>query len=466
LLERGLLKYFLLSRRIFLGVCLVFCAPATTAAAQTTPAAASGASTASTAEQIKAAPDNEKSETTTQAETEQYTLSHERYDKAVAYARAEYTLYFISVFFGFLVLLLILRMGIAAKLRDIAERAAENRFVQGLVFTALLCSLLDVLDLPLRIYWHSLSLRYEQSIQGWGSWIWDWAKGELLGIGIAFILVVILFAVIRRSPRRWWLYFWFAALPILFFIFFISPWYIDPLFNKFKPLSDTQPQLVASIAKLSDHAGVPIPPERMFLMVASAKTNTVNAYVTGVGASKRVVVWDTTIRKTTLDETLFVVGHELGHYALNHTRNGFLFFAVGLLLTLYFGYRGLHWALDRWGKDWRVYGQADWAALAVLLLVMELLMFVASPVENGFSRMQEHAADVYGLEVIHGIVPNSEQVAAHAFQVMGEIDLSDPNPSPLITFWLYSHPPLAERLVFAHNYDPWSKGESPKYVKK
>jgi STE24 endopeptidase len=97
---------------------------------------------------------------------------------------------------------------------------------------------------------------------------------------------------------------------------------------------------------------------------------------------------------------------------------------------------------------------------------MEVLMFIASPVENGFSRMQEHAADVYGLEVIHGIVPNSEQVAAHAFQVLGEIDLSDPNPSPLITFWLYSHPPLAERLVFAHNYDPWSKGESPKYVKQ
>jgi Zn-dependent protease with chaperone function len=93
-------------------------------------------------------------------------------------------------------------------------------------------------------------------------------------------------------------------------------------------------------------------------------------------------------------------------------------------------------------------------------------MFFASPLVNGFSRMQEHAADVYGLEVIHGIVPDSEDVAAHAFQIMGEEDLADPNPPGFITFWLYSHPPLAERLVFAHTYDPWAKGEPPKYVKR
>jgi hypothetical protein len=72
---------------------------------------------------------------------------------------------------------------------------------------------------------------------------------------------------------------------------------------------------------------------------------------------------------------------------------------------------------------------------------------------------------VYGLEVIHGIVPNSEEVAAHSFQILGEVDLEDPNPPAFIRFWLYSHPPVAERLIFAHSYDPWSKGEQPKYVK-
>ena len=200
-------------------------------------------------------------------------------------------------------------------------------------------------------------------------------------------------------------------------------------------------------------------------MEASKKTNDLNAYVTGFGASKRVVVWDTTIQKLTTEETLFIFSHEAGHYVLNHVRNGFLFFAAMLLVAFYVGYRGLHWALARWAQDWKICGPHDWASLAVMLLLLQVIAFLAMPIANGFRRAQEHAADIYGLEVIHGIVPNAAEVAAHAFQVLGEVGLADPNPPPIITFWLYSHPPLAERLVFAHSYDPWSKGEPPKYVK-
>jgi len=400
-----------------------------------------------------------------QKRTEQYTLSHERQAKAVAYSRAGYTLYFVSYFLGGLFLFLILRLGWAAKFRDIAENASDKKWIQGLVFVPLLFLILGVLNLPLRLYWHALSLHYEQSVQGWGSWLWDWTKGQFLNAAFGIVIVLILFAVMRRSPRRWWLYFWFPAVLILLGLIVISPLVIDPLFNKFEPLSEQHPDLVASIEKLTKHAGVPIPPDRMFLMAASRKTNAIDAYVTGLGASKRVVIWDTTIQKTSNEECLFIVGHELGHYVLGHVRQGFLVGAAGLLLALYVLFRGLHWALDRWAREWKLYGQEDWASLAVLLLLLKVLLFVSSPVISGYSRMEEHAADVYGLEVIHGLVPDSEEVAAHAFQVLGELDLSDPNPPPLITFWLYSHPPLAERLVFAHSYDPWSKGAAPKYVK-
>ena len=408
---------------------------------------------------------NQQLPSPTQAETDQYRLSRECYQKAVSYSRAGYTLYFVSYFVSVSVLLLILRLGIAAKFRDIAEAVSGKKWAQCLVFVPLLIWVTDLFDLPVRVYWHALSLRYQQSIQHWGSWLVDWAKEEALSVGLAVLLVFILSLAMRKSPRRWWFYFWLAALPILLFFFFVSPWFIDPLFNHFEPLEKEHLQLVSSIESLTRRAGVPIPGDRMFLMKASEKTNQINAYVTGIGASKRVVIWDTTIQKTSTDEALFILGHELGHYVLGHIVTGFLFFAMALLLALYLMYRALHWSLQRWGAEWKIQGPEDWAAIAVLLLWLEILSFISSPIVNGFSRMQEHAADVYGLEVIHGLVPNSEEVAAHGFQVLGELDLSDPNPPAFITFWLYSHPPLAERLVFAHAYDPWSKGEPPKYVK-
>jgi len=459
----------------FLGVALFCCALFPPFAAAGPPAfvvVAAKASDAQTAPQrpsptqtpVPGLPKSERVEPQ-HGKTEQYTLSEDRYEKAVAYSRAAYTLYFISYFVSFVVLLLLLRLGVAARFRDFAERVASRRWLQALVFVPLLFLTCDIFDLPVRLYWHSLSLRYEQSVQHWGSWFWDWTKEELVGTFFALILVLILFAVIRRSPRRWWLYFWFAALPILLGIIFINPLVIDPLFNKFEPLDKEHPQLVDAIQKLTSNAGVPIPRDRIFLMRASEKSNEINAYVTGLGASKRVVVWDTTLQKTSNGEALFIIGHELGHYVLGHVWKGFLYGALGLLVALYLIFRGLHWMLGRWGKTWQLYSLEDWASLAAFLLLLQVVMFFASPVVNGVSRMQEHAADVYGLEVIHGIVPNSEEVAAHAFQILGEVDLSDPNPPAFITFWLYSHPPLAERLVFAYSYDPWSKGQSPKYVK-
>ncbi len=395
----------------------------------------------------------------------EYVLSEDRYEKAVAYSRAAYGMYFVSVGLNVLALLILLRLGIAAKFRDWAESVSDKRWVQGIIFVPVLVLTVEGIELPLRLYWHVLSLRYEMSVESWGSWIGDWTKEEFLMVGFALISALILSAILRRSPRRWWLYFWFAALPVVLFFLFITPWFIDPLFAKFEPLQNTHPELVAAIEKLTGHAGVPIPAERMFLMKASEKTNEVNAYVTGLGASKRVVVWDTTIQKATTDETLVIIGHELGHYVLGHVWKGFLFAAALMLIGFYALFHGLHWALGRWGGEWRIYGPEDWASFAVLLLLVEIGMFLASPVINGFSRMQEHEADVYGLEVTHGIVPNSSEVAAETFQVLGEVDLADPNPPEFITFWLYSHPPLAERLVFAHSYDPWSKGEPPKYVK-
>lgn len=421
-------------------------------------------------EQIEAAPTQNGPSRTPPAgaekkETSTYKLSPERYAQAIAYSRAGYRLYFVRFAYGLTILWMLLRFRIARRFRDWAEAASGIRFVQVAIFVLLLSLTIDGLELPLRFYGHSLALHYGQSVQGWGSWLWDWTKGEMIGVSLGAMLAWILYSMIRWRPRRWWFYFWVAALPIGLLLVFSGPLIIDPLFNKFEPLEKSYAELVTAIEQVVQRGGMDIPRERMFLMRASEKNTEINAYVTGIGASKRVVVWDNTIRDTTLPETLFIFGHEMGHYVLHHVWKGFIFFAVFLFVLLYAGFHALHWMLGRWGASWGIYAPEDLATLPVMLLLMSVILFFGTPIISAYSRNQEHQADIYGLEVIHGIVPNSSEVAAHAFQVLGEVDLSDPNPPAFIAFWLYSHPPLADRLVFAHGYDPWSKGEHPKYVK-
>lgn len=414
--------------------------------------------------EVQQVKDNAAAETPKQS-TNEFRLSRERYEKAVAYSRARYFRYFVSVTWGMVVLVGLLEMRVVAKLRDFAERRSARRIVQAGIFVPLLFVLLGLFALPIDIYGHSLSLKYQQSVEGWGWWFWDWTKAELIGVVLGLALALILFGVIRRKPKTWWVYFWFASIPFVLLVVFLAPWVLDPLFHKFRPLREEHADLVEAIGKLTERAGVTIPAERMFLMQASAKTNQINAYVTGMGASKRVVVWDNTIQKMAPDEVLFVVGHEMGHYALGHVWKGVAFALGGILLMLLVARYALRWVLGRWGDRWGVRGPGDWAALGVLLLIGSVLGFLGQPLGNGFSRIEEHAADVYGLELLHGIVPNAPDTAAHAFQVMGERDLDDPNPPKFVRLWLYTHPPLAERLKFAHGYDPWGKGASPQYIK-
>jgi Zn-dependent protease with chaperone function len=237
---------------------------------------------------------------------------------------------------------------------------------------------------------------------------------------------------------------------------------IEPLFYRFEPLATTHPALVAQLQKLVARGGLAIPTDRMFEMKASEKLNSLNAYVSGFGGSKRVVVWDTTIQKLTIAEILFVFGHEMGHYVLGHIRNSLLALSLLLLVLLFAGSHLVRWMIARWGKRWRIPDTADWASLPLMLLIVAIFSFLSEPLVNSYSRWQEHQADIYGLEITHGIVPDS--AAAHSFQVMGEIGLDEPNPNHLIEFWLFSHPSTADRLTFAENYNPW-KGGTPKYVK-
>jgi STE24 endopeptidase len=203
----------------------------------------------------------------------------------------------------------------------------------------------------------------------------------------------------------------------------------------------------------------------MFWMDAAEKTTALNAYVTGLGASKRIVVWNTTIAKMNTPQIVFVAGHEMGHYVLNHIWKGIAFAAVFLFVIFWLAAKIIGGVLARSGSKWGIRGLDDWASFPALMLLLTIFFFVASPVFNAQSRYVEHQADQYGLEVTHGLTPDSSQIAAQAFQVLGEVNLSDPDPIPLDVFLFYSHPPIADRVRFALTYNPWANGGTGEFVK-
>jgi Zn-dependent protease with chaperone function len=395
-----------------------------------------------------------------------YTLPPEKLKVAIEYTRRRTLLDFAESGWGMLEMLLLLVLGVAAWMRDTAVKLTRNWVAQCFVFVLLLSIVSTALSLPLEIYGHHLGLQYGQSVQHWGSWFGDQATTFALTYLIGGLLALLLFSIIRKSPRLWWFWFWIPTMASVVFGVFITPIFIDPLYNRFEPLAQTSPALVQRLEQVVARGGIVIPPDRMFLMKASAKVTGLNAYVTGIGASKRVVVWDTSIAKATPDEISFIFGHEMGHYVLNHIYKGIAFSGVLLLALFWLGYLGVKALLRHYGEAWRIPGQQDWAAVVVLLLVISVLSFISEPLINAFSRSQEHAADVYGQEAIHGIVVNPQATAQQAFQLLGEESLDDPTPHPFVEFWTFSHPSIASRAAFAAAYDPWARGAQPKYFKK
>jgi len=442
-----------------------------------------------------------------------YVLTPEKRAKAIAYSRAQYLLYFAGMALSLAIYYLLWRSGFAVGLREWVKRVSGRRFVQCVFFVTLFLTAVQVLEFPLDYYWgFALEHRYDLSTQSFGSWVADWAKGLGLTALAGIILLWAFYWVVRRSPRRWWLYLWLASLPITLAFIVIEPYVVEPLFDRFTPLEKTQPALTERIEKMLGHAGLAIPPSRIYEMEASAKTRTVNAYVSGWGASKRVVVWDTTLKKLNSDETLLVLGHEAGHYVLHHIPKEFALDETLFLLLFYVGFLVINRIVERENtrtsrsrpftvipsearnlalpvqsklreesrsgnarqceiprfarNDIRtgVEGVADLAALPIVLLVLTVLVFVASPALNGVSRHFEHQADQFGLEVAYGIVPDPNTADVQSFEIIGEEDLEDPDPNPFVRFWLYTHPPLEERIRFASSYRPWAEGKPLEFV--
>jgi len=390
-----------------------------------------------------------------------YHLPPDKLAKAVELSRIRNVEHFVDAFWGMAVLWLLLASRGAARLEALAVGVFKKRWLQGLLFFAALIVVLALTELPLDMYMHIVSRNYDISVQGWGSWFGDQAKSLGLGVVLGSLVMLLFQWIVRKWPPRWyWLGIWVVTLPLMMLGVFAEPLF-EPIFNQYEPLNKSYPDLVAKLEQVVKRTGTNIPPERMFLMKASAKTNGLNAYVSGLGATKRIVVWDTTAGRVPNDVLMLIFGHESGHYVLKHIPKMLTGFAIALFFVFWACARFADWLARRFGARWGLDPAAPLACRAgfvVLLFTITVASFVLEPAANGFSRHFEHEADVYGQEAIHGLVSDPQRTAVEGFNALGEAWLEDPNPSPFVEFWEYNHPSVKSRANFAAQYDPWANG--------
>ena len=283
-------------------------------------------------------------------------------------------------------------------------------------------------------------------------WFLDQLKALAFQLAVVGVVPLLALAwwVIEVSPRRWWLWFAAVVLPVLLAIVLLQPLVFDPLFNKFTPLHDEE--LRQEILVLGARADVPA--RDVYEVDMSSRTRKVNAYVSGFGASQRIVLWDTTLEAMQDDEILFVMGHEMGHYVLKHIWKGVLLSSLGAFAAFWFVSLLAHGALRLWGPRWGVTSLADLAAMPLLVAVLSFVSYVGAPITNVVSRAIEHESDVYALEITH-----DNDAGARAFLELARGNKSDPEPAGWVKWFLYTHPPLGERIRFALEYRPWERGE-------
>ncbi len=376
-------------------------------------------------------------------------------EKALAHARGGNWLWLTSELWALLVPGVILFTGFSSKLRDLARRIGRNWFFTIAAYFALFALITFVIDFPLSYFaGFARPHAYGLSNQTFGKWFGDELKGLMVGLIMGGLLLWVPYLLVKKSPRRWWLWTSLLAIPLTAFFMLIAPVVIDPLFNKFGPMKDKA--LEQQILDLAGRAG--IEGARVFEVDKSADTNTVNAYVTGFGGSKRIVLWDTTIAKLAPDELLFVMAHEMGHYVLGHVVKSIFFAAAMILITLYAAYRLQAGLIARFSTRFGFTELSDIASLPLVMLLVGVLSFAVTPVANGYSRWQEHESDRFGLEIT-----KNNHAAATAFVTLQEENLGVPRRGVFYKLWRASHPLLGERIDFCNSYRPWEEGKPLRY---
>ncbi|NUM54435.1 MAG: M48 family metallopeptidase [Candidatus Hydrogenedentes bacterium] len=372
-------------------------------------------------------------------------------EKAVQFYRSGNVLWAIREVWDLLVPAIILFTGFSARMRRFAAWAGRYWFFTIAIFAAVYTLLTFAANLPLDYYAQYVRMHaYGLSNQTLGKWAQDTLIALAIEMVVTALFLWVPYLLLKKSPKRWWLYTGLLMYVFFAIVFFVKPIAIDPMFNDFGSMKDKA--LEQKILALADRAG--IEGSDVFEVNKSEDTKAINAYVTGIFNTGRIVLWDTTIKGLSEDQLLYVMAHEMGHYVLYHAYFAIAFMGTLMLIGLYVIHRASGWVIARYGSRIGFDRLSDVASYPLIMVLLSATMFVLTPASNAYSRYNEHEADRFGLELTQ-----DNHAAASAFVKLFQENLGYPYPHPLIKLWRSTHPPLGERVQFCNEYKPWAEGK-------
>jgi STE24 endopeptidase len=380
-------------------------------------------------------------------------MTPEQRARSDAYFEGGYWLLLGDFLYGLSVALMLLGSRLSARMRDLAERLTRFRWLQTALYAVQYILVTFVLTYPSTVYTDFLrEHRYGLSSQSFGGWMGDELKGLAIALVLAGALALpLLYWVLRKAPRTWWLWGAVVALLLLVLGIAVAPVFIEPLFNKYTELQD--PALRGPILSLARANGIPT--SHVYVFDASKQTNRMSANVAGLFGTTRIALNDNLLRRASSPaEVEAVMGHEMGHYVLHHVSKSILFF--GVVLTIGFGF--LRWGFDRvaarWGGRWGIRGVDDPAGLPLLAALFSVYLFVLTPVINTHIRTEEAEADIFGLNAARQ--PDGMAEAALHLAEYRKI-----SPGPIEEWIFFDHPSGRNRILMSMRWKAEHLGDLP-----
>ncbi|WP_299091894.1 M48 family metallopeptidase [uncultured Metabacillus sp.] len=358
-------------------------------------------------------------------------------------------LYFVTMPFEWFLLFVFLITGFSKKMQEWSNATSRYFSLQSAVYFFWLSLFVTIISFPVEWIGYQVSKTYNITTQSFSSWMKDQLIDFWVNYALMTVVVIVLYGLIKRFEKKWWLYAWLLSIPFSLFLMFVQPVVIDPLYNDFYPLKNKE--LEEEILHLAAKAD--IPGEHVYEVNMSEKTNALNAYVNGIGSNSRIVLWDTTLNRLSENEILFIMAHEMGHYVMNHIYIGIAGYLILSLFGLFLIHLMMKGIVKKCGNLLHIKSIKELTAFPLFLILLGVLTFASSPIVNTVSRYQEKSADMYAIEMTQ-----NHEAAVSSFQELAKAGLSQVNPPALVKIFRYTHPTMIERILYLEEHGEKQSG--------